>query len=114
MTRDSQRLVEEQDGDGDLFSALWTAAPSFPQLPPDAPQGLKALTVDVEDPKKIYSIYRASRRHGFQILVERFAPLHLLCYIMIDLNSADISINYVMAVKIRAATRQHALLAAED
>ena len=72
MTRDSPRLVEEQDGEAEIFSALWAAAPSFPQLPPDATPELRALTVDVEDPKKVYSIYRASRRHGFQVLVERF------------------------------------------
>jgi hypothetical protein len=72
MTRDSPRLVDEQDGEAEIFSALWAAAPSFPQLPPDAPPELRALTVEVDDPKKVYSIYHASRRHSFQVLVERF------------------------------------------
>jgi hypothetical protein len=72
MTRDSPRLVDEQDGEAEIFSALWAAAPSFPQLPPDATAELRALTVDVEDPKKVYAIYHGSRRHGFQVLVERF------------------------------------------
>jgi hypothetical protein len=72
MTRDSPRLVEEQDGEAEIFPALWTAVPSFPQLPPDATPELRALVVEVEDPKKVYSIYRASRRLGFQALVERF------------------------------------------
>jgi hypothetical protein len=75
--------VEEQDGDAEIFSALWAAALSFPQLPPDAPSELKALTVDVEDPKKVYFLHRASRRHGFQILVERFGSLRLRCSLVI-------------------------------
>jgi len=72
MTRDSSRLVDEQDGEAEIFSALWTAAPSFPQLPPDATPELKALTIEVEDPKKVYSLHHGYRRHGFQVLVDRF------------------------------------------
>jgi hypothetical protein len=76
MTRDTLRAVDDHDqdwdADGEVFSALWAAAPSFPQLPLDAPPELKRLTVDVRDPKRVYAIYRASRRHGFQLLVERF------------------------------------------
>lgn len=72
MTRDTLRVVDDHDGDADLFSALWAAAPSFPQLPPDAPPELRSLTFEVRDPKSVYAIYRASRRHNFQLLVERY------------------------------------------
>ena len=55
-----------------LYAALWAAAP-FPRLPDDAPAELKKLTIDIDDPKRVYAIHRASRRHHFQILVERSA-----------------------------------------
>jgi hypothetical protein len=60
-----------------MYAALWAAAP-FPRLPEDAPNELKKLAIDIDDPKRVYAIYRASRRHHFQILVERFVRhLHL-------------------------------------
>ncbi|PHH80061.1 hypothetical protein CDD82_1993 [Ophiocordyceps australis] len=55
----------------DLFAALWQEAP-FVRLPDDAPRELCELLQDVEDPRRLYSIHRAARRHGFQLLVDRY------------------------------------------
>ncbi|PHH62276.1 hypothetical protein CDD81_7264 [Ophiocordyceps australis] len=55
----------------DLFAALWQEAP-FVRLPDDAPRELCELVEDVEDPRRLYSIHRAARRHGFQLLVDRY------------------------------------------
>ncbi|ESZ95085.1 hypothetical protein SBOR_4540 [Sclerotinia borealis F-4128] len=73
MTRDTPRLQEDQsfNGEDDILKALWAAAP-FPYLPQDAPDELKKLTIDVEDPKQIYVIHNTSRRHHFQLMVERY------------------------------------------
>ncbi|KAI1341203.1 hypothetical protein F5Y15DRAFT_414322 [Xylariaceae sp. FL0016] len=57
--------------DDDILAALWEHAP-FPRLPLDAPLEIRELLVDVENPKKVYSIYRASRRHDLQLLIEKF------------------------------------------
>ena len=72
MTRDTQGLHDDHDAanDADVYEALWTAAP-FPRLPIDAPNELKKLTIDIDDPKRVYAIHRASRRHNFNIVVER-------------------------------------------
>jgi hypothetical protein len=80
MTRDTYRVHDDRESvsDVEMYAALWAAAP-FPRLPDDAPAELKKLTIDIDDPKRVYAIHRASRRHHFQILVERFAytsPLH--------------------------------------
>lgn len=79
MTRDTSRVREERsfDGDDDILSALWAAAP-FPYLPQDAPDELKKLTVEVEDPKQIYVIHNASRRHLFHLMVEKYVCLLVL------------------------------------
>lgn len=72
MTRETQGLRESRDLDidVDVLANLWAAAP-FPRLPSDAPSELKKLTVDIEDPKRVYAIHHASRRHNVQALVER-------------------------------------------
>lgn len=72
MTRETLRVQEGRSlsNEDDILSALWTAAP-FPYLPNDAPDELKKLTIDIDDPKWIYAIHNASRRHHFQLLVER-------------------------------------------
>ncbi|CAN8098522.1 unnamed protein product [Discula destructiva] len=59
------------DPETDLLAGLWETAP-FARLPTDAPQELKDLVEDIENPKRVYAIHRASRRHGFQLLVEKF------------------------------------------
>lgn len=55
----------------DLLAGLWETAP-FARLPWDAPSELKDLVEDIDNPKRVYAIHRASRRHGFQQLVEKF------------------------------------------
>jgi len=76
MTRDTHRVHDDRGtvSDADIYAALWATAP-FPRLPEDAPSELKKLTVEVDDPKRIYGIHRARRRHNFQLLVERFVIL---------------------------------------
>lgn len=65
----------DSGGGADVFAASWAAAPS---LPPDAPQEIRKLVVNVEDPQRVYSLRRASRRHNFQLLVERYAEMPIL------------------------------------
>ncbi|KAI1429864.1 hypothetical protein F5Y12DRAFT_709868 [Xylaria sp. FL1777] len=55
----------------DVLAALWENAP-FPKLPLDAPPEIRELVVDVENPKRVYTIHRASRRHHLQLLIDRF------------------------------------------
>jgi hypothetical protein len=61
--------------DEQILSALWTAqAASFPKLPEnpqDAHQGLMDQTAEVADAERVYSIYQASRRFRYMLLVER-------------------------------------------
>ena len=73
MTRDTYRVHDDRDtaSDAEIYAALWTAAP-FPRLPDDAPAEVKKLAIDIDDPKRVYAIHRAARRHQFQILVERY------------------------------------------
>lgn len=67
----AQHSHHHHDVDTDLLAGLWETAP-FARLPCDAPPELKDLVEDIENPKKVYAIHRASRRHGFQQLVEKF------------------------------------------
>lgn len=64
----------------DLLAGLWQEAP-FARLPPDAPPELQEYVVDIDDPRRVYAIHRASRRHGFQTLVDKYgamaSPVHL-------------------------------------
>lgn len=55
----------------DILAALWENAP-FPKLPLDAPPEIRDLVVDIENPKRVYTIHRASRRHHLQLLIDRF------------------------------------------
>lgn len=79
MTRDTTRPLDpghathhiHHDIETDLLAGLWETAP-FARLPWDAPPELKDLVEDIENPKRVYAIHRASRRHGFQQLVEKF------------------------------------------
>lgn len=74
MTLDVSRPVQGVPPDhlreADPLASLWEAAP-FARLPSDAPAELKDLVQDLDNPKRVYAIYRASRRHNFQLLVER-------------------------------------------
>ncbi|RBR23275.1 uncharacterized protein FIESC28_03858 [Fusarium coffeatum] len=57
--------------DIDLLAGLWQEAP-FARLPSDAPSEVKAAVQSLENPTRVYAIHQASRRHGFQLLVERY------------------------------------------
>ncbi|KAH9885037.1 hypothetical protein F4778DRAFT_787440 [Xylariomycetidae sp. FL2044] len=77
MTKELHNQVEKgpclghDNIEADVLAALWEHAP-FPRLPPDAPPELKDLVVNIRDPKRVYGVYRASRRYNFQLLVEKF------------------------------------------
>jgi hypothetical protein len=72
MTRDVAGFRDGQDpaSEAEIYAALWATVP-YPRLPDDAPEPLKDFIVDIDDPKRLYTIHRAARRHQFQILVER-------------------------------------------
>ncbi|KAK6086667.1 HECT-domain-containing protein [Seiridium cupressi] len=57
--------------DAEILAALWEEVP-FPRLPHDAPSELSELVVEIENPRRVYSIHRATRRHNLQLLVEKF------------------------------------------
>jgi hypothetical protein len=75
MTRDITRPAPSgQVSNGsemDILASLWEEAP-FARLPVDAPAELKDYVEDVDNPKRVYAIHRASRRHNFQLLVEKY------------------------------------------
>jgi hypothetical protein len=75
MTIEPSRPVHHGRGrsilEDDVLAALWENAP-FPKLPWDAPPEIRELVVDVENPKRVYTIHRASRRHNLQVLIDRF------------------------------------------
>src|SRR5690606_13544207 len=72
MTREPARpcLSGHPDADLDLLALLWEEAP-FPRLPRDAPPELKELVQNIENPRHVYTVHRAARRHNFQALVEK-------------------------------------------
>lgn len=73
MTRDTPGPLEGRSSspDDDILAALKAAA-SIPRLPRDAPEELRSLTIDINDPKRVYVLHHANRRHNFQLLVERY------------------------------------------
>ncbi|KAI1118372.1 hypothetical protein F5Y14DRAFT_400180 [Nemania sp. NC0429] len=75
MTIESNRPTHSGRGsfilEDDVLASLWENAP-FPKLPSDAPPEIRELVVDVESPRRVYTIHRASRRHNLQILIDRF------------------------------------------
>ncbi|KAI0386534.1 hypothetical protein F5Y04DRAFT_124375 [Hypomontagnella monticulosa] len=75
MTREVNRPVDDDPDhsrlEDDILAALWEQVP-FPRLPVDAPSEIKDLVVNIENPKRVYAIYCASRRHDLQLLVEKF------------------------------------------
>lgn len=83
MTRDATRLDACRHGrdsaglEAEILAALWEEVP-FPRLPFDAPAELRDLVIDIENPKRVYAIHRASRRHNLQLLIEKF--IHQLRY----------------------------------
>ncbi|KAI1416638.1 hypothetical protein F5Y13DRAFT_154415 [Hypoxylon sp. FL1857] len=75
MTREVSRPADNCPGrnslEDDILAALWEHVP-FPRLPADAPSEIKDLVVDVENPRRVYAIHHAFRRHDLQLLVEKF------------------------------------------
>ncbi|KAI0477656.1 hypothetical protein GGR56DRAFT_638177 [Xylariaceae sp. FL0804] len=75
MTIDTSRSLETGPGhhtlEADILAALWEQVP-FPRLPLDAPSEIRDLVVNIENPRRVYAIHCASRRHNIQLLVERF------------------------------------------
>ncbi|KAK4461601.1 hypothetical protein QBC42DRAFT_297621 [Cladorrhinum samala] len=77
MTRDALRPVAASShgfhnaDDLDTLGWLWEEAP-FARLPRDAPSELRDLVEDIENPKRVYAIHKASRRHNFQQLVQKY------------------------------------------
>ncbi|KAI1141637.1 hypothetical protein F5Y05DRAFT_268780 [Hypoxylon sp. FL0543] len=75
MTREASRPADNCPGhnslEDDILAALWEQVP-FPRLPADAPSEIKDLVIDVENPKRVYAIHHAFRRHDLQLLVEKF------------------------------------------
>lgn len=69
LARPAQSRRLDRD-DADLLASLWEQA-DFPRLPEDAPPELKDYVEEIENPKRVYAVYRASRRHNFQLLVEK-------------------------------------------
>lgn len=79
MTRAPSRVLDPSDYYDGLPGTLWKPA-NLPRLPSNAPAELKIHTVDIDDdPKKVYVLYRAQRRHGFQDLVQRYCSLFVPC-----------------------------------
>ncbi|KAK1832456.1 hypothetical protein QBC39DRAFT_304888 [Podospora conica] len=76
MTPDTTRSVDHSharrgSSDLDVLVGLWEEA-RFPRLPCDAPTELRDLAEDIDNPKRVYVIHKASRRHNFQSLVQRY------------------------------------------
>lgn len=118
MTRDTHRVHDDRDtlSDAGIYAALWATAP-FSRLPEDAPEGLRRVTVEIDDPKRIYGIYKARRRHNFQLLVERYdstvASLEATPRIYFNTETlVDTSSKYDMAASRRPAQLQHVFLVA--
>jgi hypothetical protein len=77
MTREQARTAcsGHHDVELGLLALLWEEAP-FPRLPRDAPPELKDFVQTVDNPRRVYTIHKASRRHNFQTLVEKCVPRH--------------------------------------
>ncbi|AEO58791.1 hypothetical protein MYCTH_2306381 [Thermothelomyces thermophilus ATCC 42464] len=77
MTRDAMRPASagshsrKNAEDLDLLAGLWEEA-RFARLPWDAPSELRDLVEDIDNPKRVYAIHKASRRHNFQQLVQKY------------------------------------------
>lgn len=73
MTRDTYRVHDDGGTrtDAEIYAALSRTSAPFSQLPDDAPNELKKLTIEIDDPKRVYAVHRASRRYHFQLLVDK-------------------------------------------
>lgn len=72
MTRNADNAYSSSsDADAELLAGLWEEAP-FARLPWDAPSELKDMLVDIENPRRVYAVHRATRRHNFHLLVQKY------------------------------------------
>lgn len=77
MTRDTKIVCDERKiNDSSAYTTLWAVAP-FARIPEDAPTELRKLTIEVHDPRRIYTIHKASRRYHFELLLDRYANLSI-------------------------------------
>ncbi|PFH61374.1 hypothetical protein XA68_17552 [Ophiocordyceps unilateralis] len=70
-SRHDTRTKSRTDPLKDLTAGLWQEA-CFVRLPDDAPPELQHLVQDIDNPRRVYAIHKASRRHDFQLLVDRY------------------------------------------
>ncbi|KHJ32343.1 putative hect-domain-containing protein [Erysiphe necator] len=78
MTRGTKILYDEGNfNESVIHTTLWAVAP-FARIPEDAPTELKKLAIEVHDPRRIYTIHKATRRHHFELLLDRF--IHQIRY----------------------------------
>lgn len=66
----SKPELADIDIENELLPGLWQEA-QFARLPDDAPPEIRAYVRDIENPRRVYAIHRATRRHDFQSLVDR-------------------------------------------
>lgn len=75
MTRDTLRPADGSSHNNspelDVLAGLWEEA-RFARLPWDAPDELRELVEEIENPRRVYAVHKASRRHNFQLLVQKF------------------------------------------
>ncbi|KAK3956808.1 hypothetical protein QBC32DRAFT_320587, partial [Pseudoneurospora amorphoporcata] len=80
MTRDTLRPADGSRNNNnnnnnnpelDVLAGLWEEA-RFARLPWDAPEELRELVEEVDNPRKVYAVHKASRRHNFQLLVQKY------------------------------------------
>ncbi|EAA28403.1 hypothetical protein GE21DRAFT_9238 [Neurospora crassa] len=74
MTRDTLRPADATHNNSpelDVLAGLWEEA-RFARLPWDAPEELRDLVEEIDNPRKVYAVHKASRRHNFQLLVQKF------------------------------------------
>ncbi|KAK3401995.1 hypothetical protein B0T20DRAFT_127882 [Sordaria brevicollis] len=74
MTRDTLRPADGSHNNSlelDVLAGLWEEA-RFARLPWDAPEELRELVEEIENPRRVYAVHKASRRHNFQLLVQKY------------------------------------------
>ncbi|KAJ4420087.1 hypothetical protein N0V85_000741 [Neurospora sp. IMI 360204] len=74
MTRDTLRPADGSHNNSpelDVLAGLWEEA-RFARLPWDAPEELRELVEEIDNPRKAYAVHKASRRHNFQLLVQKY------------------------------------------
>lgn len=103
----------------DLVAGLWQEAP-FARLPDDAPPELSEYVQDIDNPHRVYAVHRATRRHDFQSLVDRYVgwkpSLHVWHWLGILTMHiyTDSSTNFASAAALHIASPPRASHAGND